>query len=123
MSERILARLASLLGVGIMIFSLVVVTTTRKGPEYCLQAFRSAYPSLAQGAGVVSRVWARTQGDHWLSALLIQPADIAQGRATVVCHFASTNFVEGRVDIVPGDRIQELKDVSTSNLAPSTWFK
>jgi hypothetical protein len=123
MWERLLGRVASLIGIGVFIFLVAVLTTPSKAPDYCLRAFRSAYPDLAQGAGVVGKVWARTQDDHWLSALLVQPSDIAQSRVTVVCHFASTNFVEGRVEVIPGDRIRQLKDVSTSNLAPTTWFK
>jgi hypothetical protein len=49
--------------------------------------------------------------------------DITQERATVVCRFAGANYTDGPVELIKGDRLQELKDVSMSNLDPRTWFK
>jgi hypothetical protein len=49
-----------------------------EGPNYCKTAFRSAYPDLARESRVVRGVWTRTQGERWLSALVVQPMDITQ---------------------------------------------
>jgi hypothetical protein len=68
-------------------------------------------------------MWARTQADHWISALVVQPHDISKPPVTVVCHFGSSNYVIDRIELFEGNRVSTLKDISRSNLDPRTWFE
>jgi hypothetical protein len=120
---RLKEGLLSLVAIGLGITIVVNLVVPAEGPKYCAAQFRSAYPQLFAQSSITKRVWARTQGDHWLAALVVQPFDIEQQPSTVVCHFARTNFVYGRVDLFHGDKVAKLKEVSVSNLVPTTWFQ
>lgn len=123
MLARLGRRLMSLIGIGLAIAVVTTVTVPIRGPKRCAEEFRISYPELAAQSSIIRRVWARTQGDHWLAAIVVQPFDVEQKPSTVVCHFARTNYVRGRIEIFSGDKVEQLKQVSVSNLAPSTWFQ
>jgi hypothetical protein len=116
-------KIATAIGLVILIPLFAVLTVPLDGPGYCIKAFRESNPDFARGVSVVRRIWTRTQRDHWVSALIVQPYDLSQSPSTVVCHFARANYVSPQVEIYDEDRSSRLKDISTSNYNPVTWFK
>jgi hypothetical protein len=80
-------------------------------------------PGWSDRAAIGKRVWTRTQADHWVSALVVQPFDLSQEPITVVCHFASTDYSGPRVEVLAGDRVDRLKKASLSNLDPRAWAR
>jgi hypothetical protein len=123
MRERLLQALGTLLITVPGILLVTVFLVPFRGPKECLEMFRGEHPEMARTSGIVSRVWTRTQGERWVSALLVQPGDITREQLTIVCYFARTNYVPDRVEVFDGDRVGALKHVSMSNLDPRTWLK
>lgn len=120
---RAVEWLLGLIGLAAMVFGATIVLVPMESSKYCRSAMRKDYPRLSDSSVVVRTIWAPTQGNHWLSAVVVQPYDLNADRVTIICHFQSTNYVLSHTEILAGDKTDALKETSLSNFDPRTWFQ
>ena len=111
-------------GIMVMFLGFVVMTiVSANGPIHCRGDLLEAHTQLYENSVEVESVWARTTNNHWLSGFLMQPKDRIKSEFTIICHFKSTNYIFDHAAIYEGNRINQVKSMSVSNLNPKTWFK
>ena len=107
----------------ILIGIIAIIVIPFNGVQYCERNFKKNNPTLANNSVVFNNLWSRSLDNHWVSALVLQPKDIAEPDFTVICHFKSTNYVFDRIEIHQGNKTDRIKRVSMSISDPRTWFK
>ena len=99
------------------VFPFITASNCREG----LIARKDAQYSDANEVDYLS---GRTMGNHWITAYLMQPKSLDAERYTLLCHFEEdTNPGIVRVEKLSGNRLEEIRKTTTSNLNPIIWLE
>ena len=106
----------------IVLCYVVMAIVSAKGPIHCRDGLLETENYLYENSVEVESVWTRTTEDYWISGFLMQPKDRIESEFTIICHFKSTNYIFDHATVYEGNRIDQVKKTSGSNLNPETWL-
>ncbi len=109
---------------GIVGAAIAFVAVPFQGDRNCRLGIREHEPQLTE-AYTFDRAFAtRLLDDHWVTGFVARSKDGSGAETrTVLCHFASKNFLFGRIEVLEGDQVAPTKEASRSLLNPLIWLR
>ena len=101
----------------------VMTIVSAKGPIHCRSELLKAHNQLYENSVEVESIWARTADNHWISGFLMQPKDRSiETEFTIICHYKGTHYAFDHATVYEGNKINQVKSVTVSNLNPKAWL-